>query len=36
MDNPSMGFVAKWLTAPTRTLRAGAIVTPSFALPNFF
>jgi hypothetical protein len=36
MDNPSMGFVAKWLTAPTRTLRTGAIVTPSFALPNFF
>ena len=36
MDNPSMNFVAKWLTAPTRTLRAGAIVTPSFALPNFF
>jgi len=36
MDNPSMDFVAKWLTAPTRTLRAGAIVTPSFALPNFF
>lgn len=36
MDNPSMDFVAKWLTAPTRTLRTGAIVTPSFALPNFF
>ena len=36
MDSQSMGFVAKWLTAPTRTLRAGAIVTPSFALPNFF
>ena len=36
MDNPSMGLVAKFLTAPTRTLRSGAIVTPSFALPNFF
>ena len=36
MDSQSMGFVAKWLTAPTRTLRTGAIVTPSFALPNFF
>ena len=36
MDNPSMNFVAKFLTAPTRTLRTGAIVTPDFALPNFF
>ena len=36
MDNQSMNFVAKWLTAPTRTLRTGAIVTPDFALPNFF
>jgi len=35
MDNQSMGFIAKWLTAPTRTLRTGAIVTPDFALPNF-
>ena len=35
MDNQSMGFVAKWLTAPTRTLRTGAIVTPDFAIPNF-
>jgi hypothetical protein len=35
MDNQSMGFVAKWLTAPTRTLRTGAIVTPDFAVPNF-
>ena len=35
MDNPSMGFIAKWLTAPTRTLRTGAIVTPNFAIPNF-
>jgi hypothetical protein len=35
MDNQSMGFVAKWLTAPTRTLRTGAIVTPNFAIPNF-
>jgi len=36
MDNPSMDFVAKWLTAPTRLLRTGAIITPDFALPNFF
>jgi hypothetical protein len=35
MDNQSMGFIAKWLTAPTRTLRTGAIVTPDFAVPNF-
>jgi hypothetical protein len=26
----------KWLSAPARTLRTGAIVTPDFALPNFF
>jgi len=36
MDNPSMNFVVKFLTAPTRFLRTGAIVTPDFALPNFF
>lgn len=36
MDNPSMNFLVKWMTAPTRTLRTGAIVTPDFALPNFF
>lgn len=36
MDNPSMDFVAKFLTAPTRLLRTGAIITPDFALPNFF
>ena len=36
MDNPSMNWVVKWMTAPTRTLRTGAIVTPDFALPNFF
>ena len=36
LDNPSMKLVAKFLTAPTRTLRTGAIVTPDFALPNFF
>ena len=36
MDNPSMKFVAKFLTAPTRLLRTGAIITPDFALPNFF
>ena len=36
MDSQSMGFVAKWLTAPTRLLRTGAIITPDFALPNFF
>ena len=31
-----MNFVVKFLTAPTRFLRTGAIVTPDFALPNFF
>jgi len=36
MDNPSMNFVVKFLTAPTRFLRTGAIVTPDFAVPNFF
>ena len=36
MDNPSMDFVVRFLTAPTRFLRTGAIVTPDFALPNFF
>ncbi len=36
MDNPSMNFVVRFLTAPTRFLRAGAILTPDFALPNFF
>lgn len=35
MDNPSMNFVVKFLTAPTRFLRTGAIVTPDFAVPNF-
>jgi hypothetical protein len=35
MDNPAMGFLQKWLSAPSRTLRTGAIVTPNFALPNF-
>jgi len=36
MDNPSMDFIVRFLTAPTRFLRTGAIVTPDFALPNFF
>ncbi len=36
MDSTSMNFVAKFLTAPTRLLRTGAIITPDFALPNFF
>lgn len=36
MDNPSMDFITRFLTAPTRFLRTGAIVTPDFALPNFF
>ena len=36
MDNPSMNFIVRFLTAPTRFLRTGAIVTPDFALPNFF
>jgi hypothetical protein len=35
MDNPAMSFLQKWLSAPSRTLRTGAIVTPNFALPNF-
>ena len=36
MDNQSMDFIVRFLTAPTRFLRTGAIVTPDFALPNFF
>lgn len=36
MDNQSMKWYQKFLSAPTRTLRTGAIVTPDFALPNFF
>jgi len=35
MDNPGMKMWQKWLSAPTRTLRTGAIVTPDFAIPNF-
>jgi hypothetical protein len=35
MDNPAMNFLQKWMSAPSRTLRTGAIVTPNFALPNF-
>ena len=35
MDNPGMTFLQKWMSAPSRTLRTGAIVTPNFALPNF-
>ena len=36
MDNPAMNFWQRWMSAPARTLRTGAIVTPDFALPNFF
>lgn len=36
MDNPGMKWWQKFLSAPTRTLRTGAIITPDFALPNFF
>lgn len=35
-DIQSMKLWQKWLSAPARTLRTGAIVTPDFALPNFF
>lgn len=35
-DIQAMKTWQKWLSAPTRTLRTGAIVTPDFALPNFF
>jgi len=36
MDSTSMDLAVKFLTAPTRLLRSGAIITPDFALPNFF
>lgn len=36
MDNPALNIWQKWMSAPSRTLRAGAIVTPNFLLPNFF
>jgi len=36
MDNPALNIWQKWMSAPSRTLRAGAIVTPNFVLPNFF
>lgn len=35
-DIQGMKLWQKWLSAPARTLRTGAIVTPDFALPNFF
>ncbi len=35
MDNQTMKFWQRWLSAPSRTLRTGAIVTPNFAFPNF-
>ena len=35
-DIQAMNWWQKWLSAPARTLRTGAIVTPDFALPNFF
>jgi len=35
-DIQAMNFWQRWLSAPARTLRTGAIVTPDFALPNFF
>ena len=35
MDNPGMNTFQRWMSAPSRTLRAGAIVTPDFAVPNF-
>jgi hypothetical protein len=36
MDNPALNLWQKWMSAPSRTLRTGAIVTPNFLLPNFF
>ena len=36
MDELGVNHVARFLGAPARTLRAGAILTPDFAVPNFF
>ena len=36
MDELAVSHLALFLGAPARTLRAGAILTPDFAVPNFF
>jgi hypothetical protein len=36
MDELGVNHIARFLGAPARTLRAGAILTPDFAVPNFF
>ena len=36
MDELGVNHIARFLGTPARTLRAGAIFTPDFAVPNFF
>ena len=36
MDQQGANMLLNYLGAPARTLRAGAILTPDFAVPNFF
>jgi hypothetical protein len=36
MDQQGANMLLHYLGAPARTLRAGAILTPDFAVPNFF
>jgi len=36
VDPVGMNIVQRFLSLPARTLRTGAIVTPDFAVPNFF
>jgi hypothetical protein len=36
MDQQGSNMLLHYLGAPARTLRAGAILTPDFAVPNFF
>ena len=36
MDEETLGMMGKLLGGPTRTLRAGAVLTPAFMVKNFF